>query len=239
MLNHTVDNIDFTYSFSKRKTASLFVERNGAISLIAPDHLEIGKIEDLIREKKSWIFKSIAEWKDLNATRVAREFVNGEGFLYLGRTYRLRISEAMKNKLVLKDGQFLIAKDYLKQSFQFFKAFYREKGLEKIPKRVTYFKEKMGVAPNEVKIVELGNRWASCTPGRNVNFHWKCMMAPLTVLDYIVVHELAHLLYPNHTQNFWNEVDKVMPDYRERMEWLRFNGASLDIIAPKNTPHLS
>ena len=67
------------------------------------------------------------------------------------------------------------------------------------------------------------------THGGNLNFHWKCMMAPLTILDYIVVHELAHLLYPNHTAAFWNQVDKVMPDFQERKEWLRENGAGMDI----------
>jgi predicted metal-dependent hydrolase len=55
------------------------------------------------------------------------------------------------------------------------------------------------------------------------------MMAPLTIIDYIVVHELAHLIHSNHTQAFWNEVDKVMPDYQERKEWLRLNGAGMDL----------
>jgi predicted metal-dependent hydrolase len=80
-----------------------------------------------------------------------------------------------------------------------------------------------------VRIIDLKNRWASCSPGGSLNFHWKCMMSPPTVLDYIVVHELAHLRYPNHTKAFWNEVDKVMPDYGERKEWLRINGAGMDL----------
>ncbi len=79
----------------------------------------------------------------------------------------------------------------------------------------------MGVEPRSVKVLDLKHRWASWTPGGNLNFHWKCMMAPPTILDYIVVHELAHLHLPNHTTAFWNEVDKVMPDYQERKEWLR------------------
>ena len=226
---HSVDNIKFTYAQSKRKTASLFVERDGSIHLIAPEHLGIEEIEEIIREKKSWIFKSIAEWKDLNAVRINREYINGEGFLYFGRTYRLRVTETTDTKLTLKDGQFAISKDQLKHATQLFRTFYREKGIEKITERVSYYKDKMGVLLNEIKVMELGNRWASCTPDGNVNFHWKCTMAPLTVLDYIVVHELTHLIHTNHTQEFWNVVDKVMPDYRSRMEWLRFNGAKLDI----------
>jgi predicted metal-dependent hydrolase len=87
----------------------------------------------------------------------------------------------------------------------------------------------MGVEPKSVRIIDLKNRWASGSPGGSLNFHWKCMMASPTVLDYIVVHKLAHLLHPNHTKAFWNEVDKVMPDYGERKEWLRVNGAGMDL----------
>jgi predicted metal-dependent hydrolase len=72
-------------------------------------------------------------------------------------------------------------------------------------------------------------RWASCTPGGTLNFRWRCLMAPLTILDYIEVHELAHLIHANHTQAFWNEVDKVMPDYQERKEWLGLKGAGMDL----------
>lgn len=76
---------------------------------------------------------------------------------------------------------------------------------------------------------EMGYRWASC--GRNglLNFHWKCMMAPPRIIDYIVVYELCHFYYRNHTDAFWNEVDKVIPDYRERKERLRKYGARLEV----------
>ena len=76
---------------------------------------------------------------------------------------------------------------------------------------------------------ELGHRWASCSPVGRLAFHWKCMMAPQAIIDYIVVHELCHLHHGDHTEAFWNEVDKVMPSYRERKEWLRENGAGLDV----------
>ena len=87
----------------------------------------------------------------------------------------------------------------------------------------------MGVQSKAVKVMELKNRWASCSPSGNVNFHWKCMMAPLTIIDYIVVHELAHLLHKNHTAAFWNTIDKILPDYQERKEWLRVQGAGMGL----------
>ena len=86
-----------------------------------------------------------------------------------------------------------------------------------------------GVSPVRVVVKELGNRWASCSAAGEIAFHWKCMMAPQTIIDYIVVHELCHMHHLDHTDAFWNEVDKVMPNYAERKEWLRVNGAGLDV----------
>ena len=126
-------------------------------------------------------------------------------------------------------GDFYLRSDAVEKPYNAFKEFYREKGQDKIAARVEYFKTKMGVNPGEVRVMELKNRWASCSEKQHLNFHWKCLMAPLNIIDYIVVHELAHLKQKNHTDAFWGEVDKVMPDYRERKEWLGQNGARMDL----------
>ena len=137
----------------------------------------------------------------MNARKVHRDYVNGEGFLYLGRSYRLKLVSELAEPLMLKDGYFCLrtTNGSAPDADAAFKAFYREKGAIRIPPRVAYFQAKMDVEPRAIKVLDLKHRWASCTPGGNLNFHWKCMMAPLTILDYIVVHELAHLIYPNHT----------------------------------------
>lgn len=95
-------------------------------------------------------------------------------------------------------------------------------------KRVAALAAKAGVQPGRIVVKELGYRWASCLGDGSLHFHWKCMMAPVTIIDYIVVHELCHLRHRDHSAAFWNEVDKVLPDYRERKEWLRQRGADLD-----------
>lgn len=99
----------------------------------------------------------------------------------------------------------------------------------RINERVDFFKLRMGVEPTSVKVLDLKYRWASWTPGGHLNFHWKSMVAPAKVLDYIVVHELAHLIVPDHSAKFWNEVDKLLPDYCDRKEWLRVHGAGMDL----------
>jgi predicted metal-dependent hydrolase len=227
----TFKDIQYSLVRSRRKTASIYIERDGQVSVIVPEKLTDRQIEDLLECKRKWIYGSLAEWQDLNAGRVHRDYVNGEGFLYLGRSYRLKIVSDSTSPLMLKDGYFCLRtkSGSASDADAVFKAFYREKGASRIPPRVAYFQAKMDVEPKATKVIDLKHRWASCTPGGNLNFHWKCMMAPLTIIDYIVVHELAHLIHSNHTQAFWNEVDKVMPDYQERKEWLRFNGAGMDL----------
>jgi predicted metal-dependent hydrolase len=83
--------------------------------------------------------------------------------------------------------------------------------------------------PSSIDVRELGHRWASCSPAGNLAFHWKCMMAPLTIIDYLVVHELCYFHHLDHTDDFCNEVDKTLPDYLERKEWPRKNGAGMDL----------
>jgi len=221
-------DIEYSLKRSKRKTASIYVERDGGVSVLVPEELTDKQIDELLEAKRKWIYTNQAVWRDLNAARVHREYVNGEGFLYLGRTYRLKLVEDQPVPLMLKDGYFCLRTNGVSPDTAF-KEFYRDKGKKRIAERVGYYGDRLGAQPKAVKIIDLKNRWASCSPGGNLNFHWKCMMAPPTVLDYIVVHELAHLIHHDHTKAFWNEVDKVMPNYQERKEWLRVNGAGMDL----------
>ncbi|HEY9541785.1 MAG TPA: YgjP-like metallopeptidase domain-containing protein, partial [Luteimonas sp.] len=192
------------------------------------------EIADIVDAKQFWIYRSPAEWRDLNATRVLREFRDGEGFLYLGRAYRLRLVSGQEQPLSLRDGRFLLRRELAESgdpeaARTAFRNYYVKRGRERIGKRVAYFAPKAGVSPISTDVRELGNRWASCSREGHLAFHWKCLMAPLSIIDYIVVHELCHLHCQDHTDAFWNEVDKVLPEYRQRKEWLRIHGASLDL----------
>jgi len=227
-------DIDYEVIRSRRKTADIVIERDGRIVVRAPEEITDERIEDLVEAKRIWIYKNLAEWRDLNATRVLREYKAGEGFLYLGRSYRLSLVADQDEPLMLKDGRFrlrrdLVDKGHIEAAKSAFRDYYIRRGLAKIPPRVAYYAPKIGVTPKTTDVRELGNRWASCSPSGSLAFHWKCMMAPLTILDYIVVHELCHLHHRNHSDAFWNEVDKVMSDFRERKEWLRRNGAGLGV----------
>lgn len=219
---------------SRRATADIVIERDGRVLVRAPEAISDERIEDLVEAKRYWIYKTLAEWRDLNAVKVIRELRNGEGFLYLGSSYRLTLVTDQQEPLLLKDGRFRLRRGLVEQgnvpaAQAAFRDYYIARAQERIPRRVAYFAKKVGVQPGPVVVRELGHRWASCGKDGKQSFNWKCMMAPPKIIDYIVVHELCHLHYRDHTDAFWNEVDKVMPDYYERKAWLRTHGASLDL----------
>ena len=223
-----------------RQTTDIVIERDGKVRVRPPQSMTPEQVDETVFSKRMWIYRNLAEWHDLNATRIVREWVNGESFLYLGSSYRLSLVDAQdedeerQEGLKLKDGRFQLRRSVMSQggfeaAQQAFEQFYKDKGLPRIQQRVAHFAPRVGVDAGEVQVKDLGYRWASCLPSGGLHFHWKCLMAPLTVIDYIVVHELCHLRHRDHSDAFWNEVDKVLPQYRERKEWLRQRGANLDV----------
>ncbi len=225
-----LDGIDITIEKTeRRKTVSIFIERDGSVRVLAPVTASNEKIETAVRAKEYLIFKKVAKWKELNNGKVSRGFVNGQSFLYLGRNYRLSIEENQDVPLKISGGYFRIDKSYLSKANKVFKEFYRLKAEQKINERLKLIQEKFQQKPISVKVLELQNRWASWAPNHSLNFHWKCVMAPVPVLDYIITHEMVHLKYPNHSADFWNELDKKMPNYREHEAWLKRNGVKMDL----------
>jgi predicted metal-dependent hydrolase len=222
-------DISYTLKQSKRKTTSIFIERDGGITVLAPDSYNHERIESILEEKRSWIYRNLAEWEDLNRTRVEREFVSGEGFPYLGSSFRLKLVDDQEDDLILKNGYFLMRKDKVDRGEELFKHFYKTKGMTRIINRIEHFALKLGVDYRVVRVMELQHHWASCSVKGDLNFHWRCFMAPLAVLDYIVLHELAHRIHRNHNAAFWDLVDKVMPDYQKHVTWLKIHGAGMDL----------
>jgi predicted metal-dependent hydrolase len=219
---------------SRRATADIIIERDGSVLVRAPEWADDDQVANIVESKHYWIYQGLAEWRDLNATRILREFKNGEGFLYLGRAYRLLLADDQDEPLQLKNGRFTLRRDVVERgdiatAQAAFREFYAVRGLERLRGRVAYFASKVDVKSKGIEVKDLGHRWASCSSTGKLSFHWKCMMAPQTIIDYIVVHELCHLHHRDHTEAFWNEVDKVMSDFHERKEWLKRHGAGLDL----------
>ncbi|MBU1101430.1 MAG: M48 family metallopeptidase [Bacteroidetes bacterium] len=219
---------------TERKTTDIVIERNGVVTVRPPKNLKPDHIDSVVESKRMWIYKNLADWRDKNATRVVRQWVNGESFLYLGRSFRLKLVAKQKEDLKLKDGRFCLRRSTVDKAGEqaakkVFEEYFTEKGQKRFEERVKYFAPKVGVEPSSVLVKELGYKWGSCSKTGKIAFHWKAMMAKPKVIDYIVVHELCHMHQRDHNDEFWNEVDKVMPDYHERKEWLKMNGANFDL----------
>ncbi|MEW8623795.1 MAG: SprT family zinc-dependent metalloprotease [Candidatus Thiodiazotropha endolucinida] len=215
-----------------RKTTDIIIERNGEVVVRPPKAYSPEVIDEVVDSKRMWIYRNLAEWRDLNATAVVREWVNGETFLYLGRTYRLSLVSDQGFDLMLKEGRFCLNRKLIDDggttaAKKAFEQYYSIKALKRIKERVNYYAPKIGVTPSNITIKDMKYRWASCSKNHELAFNWKCMMATPRIIDYIIVHELCHIHHRDHSNAFWNEVDKVMPDYRDRKQWLKLNGAGL------------
>lgn len=235
MTPRRVGDIDYhLLSGTERRTTDIVIERNGQVVVRPPASLSHEQVDELVNSKRFWIYRNLAEWRDLNATAVVREWVNGEEFLYLGRSYRLSLMTDQACDLMLKEGRFCLNRNLIDElgvsaAKKAFETFYAVKATRRINDRVAYFAPKVGVKPKSVLISDLAYRWASCSKEGTLKFNWKCMMAPPKVIDYVVVHELCHMHIQDHSDAFWNEVDKILPDYLERKNWLKWHGAALDI----------
>ncbi len=231
---HEAQTIEFTVEYRKRITLEIRIEPPDNIFVIAPKRTSEKDILRVVESKANWIVKKLSELKEREKLKRNREFINGEFFMYLGRNYKLEIlidNTVSKPITRLNKGKFYITtnttdQDKLKESM---KKWYYGKTLEKILERVEYFQPYFLVKPNSIKVKEQKRRWGSCTSKRDILINWRISMAPLHVLDYIVVHEMCHMVHMNHSSDFWNLVEKIMPDYKSRREWLKKYGISLDI----------
>ena len=117
----------------------------------------------------------------------------------------------------------------MKKGREVFITWYRNHAQRIIEERVDRYKDRFEEIPRGIRVIDLKYRWGSCASNNHLNFHWKIILAPMTIVDYIVVHEMAHLIEKNHTPEFWEIIGNVLPDYEQRKEWLRRNGKYLDI----------
>ena len=225
-----IGDLDIEIRRSKRsKTITVNIERDGSVNAVAPLDCPEETIRKELLAHEYLISKRIANRKAVCKAHVKREFVNGQSFLFMGQSYNLLIAEKAKKSLEIIDDRFVLSEKNLPKAKETFIKFYKKQGLPYIQERVNYYSQLVGHSPASIKIMELGAHWASCTPKQNINFHWKCIMAKPMIIDYLIVHELTHLRYPQHTRQFWDAVFSVMPNYKECEEWLHDYGVTLSL----------
>src|ERR1017187_10236668 len=140
-MKSTATKIAYEVVRSRRKTADIVIEPNGSVLVRAPEEVAPERIEDIVKSKRYWIYRNLAEWRDLNGTRVVREYRNGEGFLYLGRSYRLLLVAGQEQPLLLKNGRFCLQRDLVDRgevpaAKAAFRDSYIAQGLDRLTQRV-------------------------------------------------------------------------------------------------------
>ncbi len=227
----TVDDLTFEVRRSaRRKTLEITLDRGGELIISAPPGVADKALTDFVREKKLWLYKKIAEKELLQQPVGAKEFVSGEGFPYLGRSYRLLLVDRQAVPLKLEAGRFKLARELASNGREHFIRWYTDHAQPWLQRRVDGWASRMGLDPSGMEVRDLGFRWGSCGKAGNLNFHWAAILLPPSIIDYVVVHELVHLREPNHTPEFWLRVARVLPDYEERKTWLAQHGGGLAVL---------
>lgn len=216
---------------SRRKTADIRVEE-GVVSVVVPISTSVEKIDKLLIGKRKWIREKIALQREVAPTS-SKAFVSGEAFPYLGRNYRLKVVSGSFAPVKLLQGRLVVQiPDSSKEPHMIRNAlvrWYKRQAEQKLKEKVARYAPMVGVKPTGVNIKSFKSRWGSCTTDGKLEFNWLIMQAPNRIVDYVVIHELCHLIHHDHSPLFWREVARVMPDYQQYKEWLRENAESLQV----------
>ncbi|MCE9645647.1 MAG: M48 family metallopeptidase [Chloroflexi bacterium] len=215
------------FTRTRRRTIALIVERDGTLTVRAPLRASQAMIREFIREKSGWIERTREKLRSVVQT-IPRQYMDGDKFLYLGTAHDLKLVKPQRPTLKFDNG-FTLSLSAQKKGEAVFTRWYRERALAVLAERVALYSKTYGFTPKQVRINSAKTRWGSCSPDGTLNFTWRLVMAPLDVIDYVVVHELAHLRVRDHSRKFWNVVEKIYPEYKKQRKWLRENGEGLNL----------
>lgn len=231
-------SIDYTvHHHSSRQDVTIAVDWISGVSITVPEGTNQEHIETVLKRKARWILRKLAEFREIKHLSTHHEFVSGEKFPYLGRQCRLKVqasADTVDASLTFHNGRFLAVvpvsssptwrEEQLRNAFR---DWYVTHGLDKVRQRVEFFGSRLGLQPSKVVVKDQRARWGSCTKGGTININWRVLMAPMRIVDYVIVHEMSHMIHPDHSVEFWTLLSSVMPDYDQRKEWLRIHGPTL------------
>ena len=232
MTTITFGDLSFEIRHSaKRRTVGITVERDGQLILASPPEVAIETLEKIVNEKRYWIYSKLLKKESLNPPVGVKEYVCGEGFYYLGRSYRLKLVDGVKRQPPLKfyQSRFELHREEQLRGRECFVKWYGDRLRPILNTYIPAFVNHIGAFPRSVQVRELGYRWGSCGHKGDLYFHWRVAMLPRTMIEYVVVHEMVHLIEPHHTHAFWDRVERVVSDWCDRKRWLAENGASYDL----------
>lgn len=213
-------NIAFTLSFVQRKSLTIKVHPDATVVVLAPIDADKKKVIEKVKSKAPWILKQIEQFNTYKPGTPLRRFINGETHLYLGRQYRLKIIADNVNAVKAYRGQLFIHttntnKDFVSKQLQ---QWYKEKAAivftEMLNEVLPKFK-KYKVAQPVLSIRIMSKRWGSCTPSGKIILNTELIKAPKGSIEYVMIHELCHLVYHNHTKHFFDLQNRMLPDWKK------------------------
>ena len=230
-------NIDFDYQVirsSKRKHVCIKVQ-DCQVYVVVPYAIGENRIQQLVKQKTHWI-KGKLEIQESLPPAVFKEYVSGENFTYLGRKYRLKVTNGKPKVVKLSNGRFIVQipkgsseehrKTYIQDKLALW---YKEHAQQRLSEITERYAGIIGVHPQTIGIKSFKSRWGSCSITGEILYNWRIIIAPHRIVDSVVVHELCHLVHHNHSDKFWRLVESVFPDYKQCRQWLRHNSRQLCI----------
>lgn len=218
-------------SFRRKKTLAIQVGTDGTVVIRVPFRTSQAEIDRFLREKQQWLLKTISRRRQQNHERQARAFIPGERFDYLGESYRLALcgDDVPGAALVFTGREFLLKESALGGGRILFCLWYQKQARTHLQERVRHFGGILGLAPADVNINKSSSNWGSCSSDGRLRFAWRLIMAPPEIIDYVVVHELCHMIIRNHSRDYWRLVKRILPGCHEQKIWLRDHGHLLTL----------
>jgi predicted metal-dependent hydrolase len=222
---------DITYSL-RRTSISIIVHRTKRVEIKAPAGTPVTFIQDLAGKKAAWIVKRLRVLDSMNAPQVERKYHDGEVFFFLGTPFSLAVLSGSHDGAVRFDDGYLVVNnpwplpgpDQINYTKIKILDWYRDQATMIIGDKVLEFAEVLGIDPPPFKLRNVRRRWGSCNHKNNLNFNIRLIMAPIALVEYVVLHELCHIRHKNHAREFWDSLRVVMPDYSARRGLLKQEG---------------
>jgi predicted metal-dependent hydrolase len=210
----------------RKKTISILI-KDGNVEVKAPFNLKKNEIDAFILKKEKWIKNKILLQKKIKQLP-KKKFIDGEVFKFLGKDLILKINindvirTYIKNDYICLDlkNNSKNNRDKIKKELELFYRSFSEKILKE---KTLIESKKMNLKVEKIKVRSYKNRWGSCSSNGDISYNWKLIMAPEKIINYVIIHELCHLIHFNHSRDYWKEVSKKLPNYRESKEWLKSN----------------
>jgi predicted metal-dependent hydrolase len=212
----------------RRSTFGITIERDGSLILRAPLLADVDELAEWAVGKAEWVCRKLAEKDLLLVPGVVKQLVSGEGFDLLGRHYRLKLTDGSA-PVGLRDGRLWLPRTLADagDGTAALIDWYQGQARAWLPSRIQPWVSRMAARPQQLDVRDLGYRWGSLGKGDRLNLHWAVMQLPPSLIDYVIVHELAHINEPHHTPAFWRKVRRVLPDYEQRRSRLAVAGSRL------------